>query len=93
MHPDEKLLTGIRPWAHYVGYAVAKMLAAKLGLAQKTEEKLVHLPGALVEQWRKECQKELESADSATNEVPRLSRLDVITAWFLQVNLPSRNLF
>lgn len=83
LHPNEKLLTGIRPWVHYVGYAVAKMIGAKLGLAQKSEEKLVHLPGPMVDQWRKDCEKE---SDDAGTEAPRLSNLDIITAWFLKVS-------
>ncbi len=87
LHPNEKLLNGIRPWAYYVGYAVAKMIGVKLGLAQKSGEKLIHLSGPLVEKWRNECQKELDAAaDKSTTEFPVLSNLDFITAWFLQVS-------
>jgi hypothetical protein len=60
LQPNYKLLTGIRPWAHHVGYAVGRMIGAKLGICQKSEEKLIHLPGPLVEHWRSECRKELE---------------------------------
>ncbi|KAE9368994.1 hypothetical protein N431DRAFT_547800 [Stipitochalara longipes BDJ] len=79
LQPSEKLLTGFLPWAHYVGYAVANMTGAKLGLQQKSDEKLIFLPRTLVETWRSECQKDLK--------VPVLSKLDVITAWFLQTSL------
>jgi hypothetical protein len=32
-HPNEKLLTEIRPWIHYVGYAIGRMISAKLGIS------------------------------------------------------------
>jgi hypothetical protein len=91
LHPSEKLLVGLRPWVHYVGYAVSRMVGAKLGISPKFEEKFIHLPGPLVEGWRSECQKELEqAAESKGIDVPTISKLDVITAWFLQVrNYPS----
>lgn len=87
LHPTEKLLTGIRPWTRYVGYAVSRMVGAKIGLCQKSEEKLIYLPGPLVEHWRTKCQEELEQRDDKPlGRVPILSKMDVITAWFLHVS-------
>ena len=87
LDPNENLLLGFPAWIRYVGYAVGKMVGAKLGRSAKSEEKFIHLPGKLVERWRKECQTELEQTmDSKRVDVPILSNLDVITAWFLQVS-------
>ncbi|KAN0092492.1 hypothetical protein V8E51_018339 [Hyaloscypha variabilis] len=89
LHPREKLLAGIGPWVHYVGYAISRMIGAKIGITQKSEEKLIHLPGALVEHWRTECQKELEQTiDQTTMRIPTLSKLDIITACY-RFALPS----
>ncbi|PMD31654.1 hypothetical protein L207DRAFT_190766 [Hyaloscypha variabilis F] len=88
LHPRGKLLAGIGPWVHYVGYAISRMIGAKIGITQKSEEKLIHLPGALVEHWRTECQKELEQTiDQTIMRIPTLSKLDIITAWFLHTSL------
>lgn len=86
LKPEEKLRVGVVPWVKYVGYAVGKMLGAKLGVSERAKEKLIHLPGKVVERWRSECQKELEQVHTS-NKIPTISKLDVITAWFLQVSI------
>jgi hypothetical protein len=50
------------------------------------EEKLIHIPLPLLEKWRSECQKELENgAWEGEGAAPTLSKLDVLTAWLMQV--------
>jgi len=48
----------------------------------KSKVRFVHLPGPAIERWRNECQNEL---GKVTVDVPALSRLDMVLAWFLKV--------
>lgn len=83
--PEDKLSLGFSAWLRYVGYAAAKMIGAKLGIkSQYSEEKYIHLPGTLVEQWQNECQEELD--DSPTNKGIYLTKMDIISAWLLKVD-------
>jgi hypothetical protein len=88
LYPNENLCLGFGPWIRYVGYAVSRMVGSKLGIFPKSREQFIHLPGKLVAHWRDECQKELEQlmASDDGQEVPNPSKLDAITAWFLQVS-------
>ncbi|KAF8988280.1 hypothetical protein BDQ17DRAFT_1334624 [Cyathus striatus] len=76
-------------------------LRAVLGLEEKDEEKMVHLPAEFVESLRNGCQDELEE-DTLEGEMIEgkgleLSKNDVITAWlmktrrrhFIRVQLPT----
>jgi hypothetical protein len=75
----------------YVWNWLSRDIAAKLGFGDKTEERYIHLPGKLVQQWRNDCQKELEqlAKDGALTEGAgiELTKNDVIAAWFLKVML------
>ena len=88
LYPNENLCLGFGPWIRYVGYAISRMVGSKLGIFPKSREQFIHLPGKLVAHWRGECQKELEQlmASDDGRDVPNLSKLDAITAWFLQVS-------
>ena len=88
LYPNENLCLGFGSWIRYVGYAVSRMVGSKLGIFPKSREQFIHLPGKLVAHWRDEFQKELKQlmASDDGREVPNLSKLDAITAWFLQVS-------
>ncbi|KAL2821322.1 hypothetical protein BDW59DRAFT_164205 [Aspergillus cavernicola] len=56
-----------------------------LGLAPKLTHKLVHLPGAWVDELRMRAQKELEGSSDYSGSAIQLTRNDLITALYLKM--------
>ncbi|KAI5776256.1 hypothetical protein EDC01DRAFT_715175 [Geopyxis carbonaria] len=88
VHPAENFAVGVSPLVKYIGHALLGVASAKIGWGEGERERYIHLPGELVQTWRRECQEELDKAalsgglgDGAGLE---LTKNDVITAWFLK---------
>lgn len=90
LNPNEAYLAGFGPFLRFVVYLFWVMFARKLGLMTRSEERLIHLSGNLVERWRSECQEELDQSallhDQGRAQTVMLTKLDVISAWFLKVS-------
>jgi hypothetical protein len=83
LYPNEKYQLGVRPWIHFLGHATYRTVGAKLGIyGMKSKVRFIHLPGPTIEHWRSECQNDLRKAKV---DVPTLSKLDIVLAWFLKV--------
>ncbi|KAF8990942.1 hypothetical protein BDQ17DRAFT_1433430 [Cyathus striatus] len=101
---EDKLPPSVRPHPHvdlrsnytlgfwgfaiYIFMSFFNSLRAALGLEEKDEEKMVHLPAEFVESLRNGCQDELEE-DTLEGEMIEgkgleLSKNDVITAWLMK---------
>lgn len=88
--PLEKLQLGLVPLLGTLADAAIKNLGSMLGISSMVSEgRFIHLPGTLVEQWKSECEAELGTGTSST---PKISKLDVVTAWFIKVSFQILNI-
>jgi hypothetical protein len=89
VNPSDNFALGIAPVMKYIGHTFLQSAKAMIGLSEGHEERYIHLPNGLVQEWRRNCQEELEEAvaqgklEAAAGV--ELSKNDVITAWFLKV--------
>ncbi|KAF8990943.1 hypothetical protein BDQ17DRAFT_1313633 [Cyathus striatus] len=88
LHPRANFVLGLAGIVKYLGVALIKTVVAKLGLGERDDERMVHIPVDFVTTLRKECQDELDEA-AKRGELEegaglQLTKNDVITAWFLK---------
>jgi hypothetical protein len=90
LHPIETHINSLATLAKVVGMALFKRIGRKIGLTERIEDRYIHLSGKIVEEWRKDCQNELnELAGRGLLEIDenlRLTKNDVIAAWIMKVS-------
>ncbi|TFK37358.1 hypothetical protein BDQ12DRAFT_564762, partial [Crucibulum laeve] len=87
VHPRDNFSLGLIGYLKFLGSALYKVIAPKLGLEEPGLEQFVHLPAAYVLQVQIKCQAELAEAtkngDLSEGASLQLTKNDVITAWLL----------
>lgn len=83
LHTKDVVGVGLLDFVHFVSVWLCRRIMWKLFKGTRSVEKFIHLPKALVSKWRAETQKELDGQDSEIEL--KLTELDVITSWLLQV--------
>lgn len=88
LHTKDAVGVGILDFVHFVWTWLGRRIMWKLSKNTRSEEKFIYLPRSLVGKWRAESQKELDEQDS--NNGLKLTELDVMTSWLLQVCISHR---
>lgn len=84
MTDQRKMLSiGTLPYMKYVATSIWNNLGP---FRIPTQEKFIYLPTKLVQKWQEDCQKEVDQNTEDGNKSIRLTKNDVITAWFFIVS-------
>ncbi|KAK6519213.1 hypothetical protein TWF281_003049 [Arthrobotrys megalospora] len=75
---------GLTGFATVIARAIYQDYAAKVGLTEPGIEKHIYLPQKFIQELQVSCQKEVDGLSKETGENIRLSKMDVVNAWWVQ---------
>ncbi|KAF3174865.1 hypothetical protein EYR41_002199 [Orbilia oligospora] len=73
---------GLAGFARIIAQGIYQDYAAKFGLTEPGVEKHIYLPPRFISELQDSCQRELDDLANETGEQVRLSKIDVVNAWW-----------